>query len=99
MNLFRLSALLALLAAFGLAACGNKADLFMPPPPTEDELIEDQDSDEGFDQAEIGDGPAVEDASGVPLPTSTGAGPDLPVAPTVGGDEPDPHPPVPTGDE
>lgn len=85
MNLFRLPALLVLLAAFGLAACGNKADLFMPPPPDDDDgLIDDRDREGAAGDEVIEDEAAAQEASGLPLPA--GAPPDLPL-------------PVPTGDE
>lgn len=44
------SILLVLLAALAMTACGNKADLFLPPPPEDEEILEDW--DEGADLEE-----------------------------------------------
>ena len=58
----RLPALLILLSAFALAACGNKADLFLPTPPDDEGLVE------PVDEQVIEDEAASQRATGLPLP-------------------------------
>lgn len=72
------------LSAFLLAACGNKADLFMPPPPGDEPVLEEQETDESAVEA-VGDEAPV-------------GPPGQPVPPPAAGPT-DPQPPVPTGDE
>lgn len=92
----RLSAIAVLAAAFALAACGNKADLFMPPPPVDEGVIED-DWGEPVEEEAIEDEAASQEATGLPLPVPTGDGLDQ-ATPPVDDDDSDPPPPDPTGD-
>ena len=67
----RLFPLCLALSAFLLAACGNKADLFMPPPPADEEIEPWDAGDDGFDgevDGDIQDDPPV---SRPPVPTGT----------------------------
>mgnify|MGYP002737757108 CR=1 FL=1 len=91
MNLPRLLALAALASAFALSACGNKADLYLPPPP-DDEVFDDgrEPLDEGALEDVIEDEAASQDASGMPLPPPTGDGPEQQPVPPTDDDDPDP---------
>ena len=88
----RLPALLILLSAFALAACGNKADLFMPPPPDDEGLVE------PVDEQVIEDEAASQRATGLPLPVPTSVDPDPPATLPADDDDADPPPPDPGAD-
>ena len=78
----RLFLLPLLLCAFLLAACGNKADLFMPPPPEPAQAEDAWDGEDPVDDGSTGeeeDEPAwdpvdepVEDEPELPVPVPTG---------------------------
>lgn len=80
MKLPRLFPFALLLSAFALAACGNKADLFMPPPPEPAEVPDPWDGEDPFDDEAVDDGAAdgapapdpFEDAPALPVPVPTG---------------------------
>jgi len=91
------------LSAFLLAACGNKADLFMPPPPVDDEEVEPWDGEDPFaEEADDGEGAdpfAEDDAPVSPPPVPTGAEPARAPVPPIDDDDADPPPAEPVDDE
>jgi len=64
-----------LVSAFALAACGNKADLFMPLPPEPAEVADPPDAADPFDDETLDGEPAAdpfEDEPALPVPVPTG---------------------------
>lgn len=88
MNPARLLPPFLLLCAFLLAACGNKADLFMPPPPEEVDEVEPWDGEDPF--AEDVEEEAATAEPVPPVPTATGTEPARTPVPPIDDDDSDP---------
>jgi len=55
-------------SAFLLAACGNKADLFLPPPPQEEGVSDPWEGQDPFEDDAVEAGPIGEPVGGEPVP-------------------------------
>lgn len=88
MNPARLFPLSLALCAFLLAACGNKADLFMPPPPEDAEDVDPWDGEDPF--AEDVDEEATTAEPVPPVPAATGTAPARTPIPPIDDDDSDP---------
>lgn len=96
MNHARLLPLSLALCAFLLAACGNKADLFMPPPPEDDEVAGPWEGEDPFAE-DVDEAATAEPVP--PVPTATGTEPARPAIPPIDDDDSDPPPAEPVDDD